>query len=355
MDAYVINLDNRPDRWEEMKRVWGGSCLNLSRFPAQPVNKCYKTGIICCFVSHQRIIRMAKEAKLPYVLIMEDDATKEGLEWDSRFLKILDYLKNHLGEWEIFLGGGMRSSTVKPWNLELGLYYSMAYMAHFALVNASAYDKLLKHNPIESCNSSKPYDFFTVNQLVQVTVHPCLSEQNPQLLSNPQDIPKYVEFFRQSRYFSDLMLHNFSLDVPQDYLNFLRPLVPRGRLLCFSYDLMGKRKPGSFFIENLACLIQRLNKGLVYLENVLVGPPDVVITEQFGIGTIRQWSLQKPLKVIILVHGSHQYQHFYKVKDEAKVYQIWCTKPGLQEELLRFDPGLNVVTLPSEMCKFLSG
>ncbi|MHB1909588.1 MAG: glycosyltransferase family 25 protein [Nitrososphaerales archaeon] len=247
INAYVINMPERADRWEQMLKVWEGSCLTLHRIPAQTINHIYTDVKIACFVSHQRIIRMAKDAELPYVLILEDDATKEGLEWDARFQRTLKYLEGHSNEWEIFLGGGMRTTLLKPWCPEEGLFYSACYMTHFMIVNQSVYDRFLAYNPIKECLKGTPIDYITFKHFIQVSVYPVLSEQDPLMIFNEREQALYLEHFRETNYVAQLLLHHTEKEPSPEVASFFDGLSS-GTILCFTFDL-ARSHPGTFFIE----------------------------------------------------------------------------------------------------------
>ena len=70
MDAYVIHLPHRTDR---MKLIQQNHklypCLNLKVVEAVA----HEDGLYGCLLSHQKIVRMAKAAGKPYVLVLEDD------------------------------------------------------------------------------------------------------------------------------------------------------------------------------------------------------------------------------------------------------------------------------------------
>ena len=84
--AYVINLDRRPDRWEQLKEDADKIGLELTRWSAVDGTKdidlekhrigtrTKKTSGIACFFSHVNIYRDAIANGYEKVLILEDDA-----------------------------------------------------------------------------------------------------------------------------------------------------------------------------------------------------------------------------------------------------------------------------------------
>jgi GR25 family glycosyltransferase involved in LPS biosynthesis len=76
-----INLDRRPERWEESQHEFARHQMKLvRRFPAldgkelsAPSDWAYTTGAYGCLISHMAAVRDAQERKLPNLLIFEDD------------------------------------------------------------------------------------------------------------------------------------------------------------------------------------------------------------------------------------------------------------------------------------------
>lgn len=70
MDIYCIHLPHRTDRMENIKKLQ----KNYPSFNFIVVNGIRdENGARGCLLSHQFIIRMAKQKKLPYVWVIEDD------------------------------------------------------------------------------------------------------------------------------------------------------------------------------------------------------------------------------------------------------------------------------------------
>jgi len=68
---YYINLDRRTDRREDIEGELDYYKLNAERFPGIP----HDPGIVGCGKSHLSVMKLAKEAGLKNVLILEDDFT----------------------------------------------------------------------------------------------------------------------------------------------------------------------------------------------------------------------------------------------------------------------------------------
>jgi GR25 family glycosyltransferase involved in LPS biosynthesis len=107
-NAFCINLDTKPERWEKMQRRFQHFDMKVQRWPAATADDIVDNfphylngGQKGCAQSHIHIWRHMLEKELPYALILEDDACfdqrwKEKLalfcasnvdaEWDAVFL-----------------------------------------------------------------------------------------------------------------------------------------------------------------------------------------------------------------------------------------------------------------------------
>ena len=68
-NVFYINLDKRTKRKESCEKQLKQLEWEFERFPAIK----HKNGAIGCALSHLKILEMAKEKKLKYVIVMEDD------------------------------------------------------------------------------------------------------------------------------------------------------------------------------------------------------------------------------------------------------------------------------------------
>lgn len=108
MDAYVINLIHRTDRWEQINKDFKDSPFNLIRYEGvmvdDPEISRKDRGYIGVAKTHQKLIKESKEKGLKTILVLEDDCKPEPnylLNWKI----IKEYLDSHLDEWEVFNGG----------------------------------------------------------------------------------------------------------------------------------------------------------------------------------------------------------------------------------------------------------
>lgn len=157
IDIYIINLKKRTDRLQRVKKDFIN--YNLIVIEAIEDNEGWKG----CFKSHLKCIGVAKEKKLPYIIVIEDDCKIVSMaNFDLNFKLIIDYLELNMNKWNIFLGG-----VTKVWDynelIELGnglklIYINEGKTAHFCIYNSNCYDYYLGLNvniPIDKCWHNK--------------------------------------------------------------------------------------------------------------------------------------------------------------------------------------------------------
>ena len=86
-ETFVINLDDRTDRWDAIQKLCSGAGLTPRRISAVRATP----GWIGCTYSHMKCMQIAKEEQLPWVLILEDDATFTPASF-NRFRMLLPFL-----------------------------------------------------------------------------------------------------------------------------------------------------------------------------------------------------------------------------------------------------------------------
>ena len=151
--AYVINLDERPDRWRKVLQDFKDSSLLLERFPAVKDSVGWKG----CGLSHTELIQMAKDNHMDTILIMEDDC-KPTEHFNTNWPLIKNWLDSNKDKWDIFIGGNTfyqsvfttgqdkKLNTIKPiCSIEnrIKLYNTKLLCLHFYYLNKSVYDKFL--------------------------------------------------------------------------------------------------------------------------------------------------------------------------------------------------------------------
>lgn len=147
--AYYINLDYRTDRKEAFEKQVKALNIPVTRFDAvqfkkdeleNPFNSNIWHKIMGCTVSHQSIIKKAKELNLQNVWIFEDDCIFVE-EFIEKAQKCIDDLKNT--EWDMFYFGGELNKKVEPYSDSI-VKVNGVYGAHSYLVNHTFYDALLE-------------------------------------------------------------------------------------------------------------------------------------------------------------------------------------------------------------------
>ena len=142
-EVLVINLDHRTDRWAELE-VCKAADMTPVRVPAVQMSP----GWHGAGYSHLKCIRMAKERELPWVLILEDDATFTP-EAIHRFRELLPYLWENRDKWERFNGGPTfpPDPVFRLLNKEMKLMYARGLCSHFNLLHSGSYDVILEWDP----------------------------------------------------------------------------------------------------------------------------------------------------------------------------------------------------------------
>ena len=135
---FCINLDDRKDRWETIKKMGDDVGIQIIRLPGVKADEGWKG----CSLSHVKACNIAKMLDLPWVLVLEDDCqfTKEA--WD-RFVSYLPVLWRRRADWNYFNGGPTYISWICPWDKDARLASGHALTLHFALYNKNVYDTIL--------------------------------------------------------------------------------------------------------------------------------------------------------------------------------------------------------------------
>ena len=152
MDAYVINLKKREDRWKQIQHDFRNTGLHLIRFDAIED----KNGGVGCTRSHLALVEYAKKKKLPYILVIEDDCVPTP-EFTKYWGHVRKYIHHHVSEWDVFNGGPITvyKGTVRP--LTKHFYSTNSTLGgHFNIYNQRAYDKLLSWENLPQAPEKRP-------------------------------------------------------------------------------------------------------------------------------------------------------------------------------------------------------
>jgi GR25 family glycosyltransferase involved in LPS biosynthesis len=133
ISAYIINLKHRTDRYTHM----------VNEMKKLPILYEFVDGIIdetkTCFQSQKKCIQLAKDNNLPYVLILEDDAT-----FTDNVIDVLIKTFSEIQElkWDMFfLGANLQIPATRISDTLLKL--NGAYAAHAYMVHERFYDTIL--------------------------------------------------------------------------------------------------------------------------------------------------------------------------------------------------------------------
>ncbi len=175
IDIYVINLNKRPDRWEQIKKSFAYPNLNLIRVEAVEE----KRGWVGCFKSHKKCIQIAKDKELPYIIVMEDDCIPfDNTDFIDRFIKMIEYLDTN-NDWNIVIGS---TATITPNSFDNVIQFAennyfveftRAYMAHLIFYNQNVYDLYLNEQ------ITRPVDEFWFGKIKALIPVPFIAKQLP--------------------------------------------------------------------------------------------------------------------------------------------------------------------------------
>jgi hypothetical protein len=177
--VYVINLDNRVDRWELMRKT----CNTCGIFPNRVSAVKATPGAVGCGLSHVKVANLAAEKREPWYLVLEDDATFTSDQW-AHFIKLLPILWNMRTQWDVFTGGpNVKMDQFNLIQKDPVLYSLKTWASHFWLVNSSAYDTIRGWKAGDS-----PIDVFVEERCRMWSTHPFIAYQ----AVSPSDInPTY--------------------------------------------------------------------------------------------------------------------------------------------------------------------
>jgi hypothetical protein len=145
---------------------------------------------------------MARKRALPWVLILEDDASfdRQSIE---RFRALLPYLWNNRDKWERFSGGPtLRSTTeISIFDMQHRLMYAQGFCSHFDLLQNSAYDLILKWTPAVGRALDAYHHDLAKDPVVKfrsICTYPHIATQEPSLSDILGRVSDYSPHFRFS-------------------------------------------------------------------------------------------------------------------------------------------------------------
>lgn len=177
--AFIINLDNRPDKWktvvEEMHKVGFKDYMrfsaikpDLKHVPTQYYNKSklagadhekYKVGIMGCKMSHVEVIKCAKELTLDNVVVFEDDVVfaDDAQQLLGTAMKQID---SHNIEWDMLHFSGYHQQPFSHVSKNVARIYA-TYTTHGYAVKSTLYDVIIDN----ALNSGKEIDVYYATEI----------------------------------------------------------------------------------------------------------------------------------------------------------------------------------------------
>lgn len=144
MLAYVINLDTNKERWEDMKKEFKNSSIQLKRFNAIRDEK-GAYGLMRSFIG---ALKLARKNKLKNVLILEDDC-KLAPNWKSNWSKITKWLHENPDKWDIYSGSGWNiqfPKLVGEIDNEIALFDPIiSWATNWLYIPERNYSRIIKH------------------------------------------------------------------------------------------------------------------------------------------------------------------------------------------------------------------
>lgn len=100
MEAYVINLDSRPDRWKAIQERFKDGPLRLHRVSATR----HPNGGYGLFLTLIKLLTLVRKKHLRHILILEDDCLPAP-KWKTLWPEVQSWLHAHPEAWDIYTGG----------------------------------------------------------------------------------------------------------------------------------------------------------------------------------------------------------------------------------------------------------
>ncbi len=210
--VYVINLDNRPDRWETIKKTCYSCGINPQRVSAVKASP----GWHGCARSHMKVAELAQSRGEQWYIVMEDDATLSVDNW-RRLVGLMPSLWAARGSWDIFNGGPGDISGFELMSRDPILYKIKGNLTHFLLVNSSAYPIIKAWTP-----EKRQVDHYFQEHTRMYATYPYVSEQSGDIsdigIGDPIDTLKVAA--------QKVKQHLIDNSVIEQFAQFKRPSLP---------------------------------------------------------------------------------------------------------------------------------
>ncbi len=201
LKAFVINLPHRKDRLDTLKEKFKGWNLDMEVVPGIK----HKEAWIGCTLSHRRVIEIAKERNLPWVLVLEDDCMPAD-PTPERFNRLLPSLWNRRQDWDMFNGApnGVTKETTTVIQKDPPLFQVKGLTAHFIIVNSIVYDKIL--NALPPDNLPMIADLYYKDNVRMWATVPYLAYQTPSFSNIQNEYKNYkTEFIKPETLLKEML------------------------------------------------------------------------------------------------------------------------------------------------------
>ena len=185
----VINLDSRQDRMREFTTEFRNWPVTVERVSAIK----YSPGWKGCSASHLKCVKIAKERKYPWVLIVEDDCTLSA-DAAEKFQELLPFLWANRDRWDIFYGGVTSIKKYERISYSPAIFQVYCFAAHFCLIHSDSYNKILNNHPWAIEDYKDPIDVYYAESLRIWTTAPFIAKQRPSKSDRETGVKDYTEF-----------------------------------------------------------------------------------------------------------------------------------------------------------------
>ena len=196
LTVFVINLDERKDRWKRVSSMLDGLGIQYERFPAVKASP----GWIGCGKSHIGVAQEAKRRRLMWALVLEDDCIIEPADW-KRFQELLPWLWKKRGEWTLFNGGLTFPKNTEVFDREHKIMSSNGYAAHFLLYTPPFYDI------ISAWDYKDPIDVYIDKKVKAIAPYPLIAQQEKGDSDIVGSAINYDDFFKKTNSVFSSMIH----------------------------------------------------------------------------------------------------------------------------------------------------
>lgn len=136
-NVYYINLEERTDRKKHIEKQLESLGWCYERFNAIKT----KSGRVGCSMSHLKLLTMAKEKNLPYIVIIEDDIHFTNIQ---KFNELYKHFVDTNIDYDVYLLAGNLRPPVQRINPHL-LKISLSYTTTGYIVKQHYYDTLIQN------------------------------------------------------------------------------------------------------------------------------------------------------------------------------------------------------------------